>query len=86
MWRKFKRWLVQLLSDGEDDTAKSVKSVIHTNITNTISVDSIMNPTLEQEMELKELIKKRKAAIFNLESLNLRIESLVDDIERIEID
>lgn len=83
MWRKFKRWLVQLLSDDEDD---SVKSVIPTNITNTISVDSIMNPTFEQTMELKELIKKRKTVIFNLESLNLRIESLVDDIERIEID
>lgn len=83
MWRKFKRWLVQLLSDDEDD---SVKSVIPTNITNTISVDSIMNPTFEQTMELKELIKKRKTVIFNLESLNLRIESLVDDIERIEIE
>lgn len=83
MWRKFKRWLVQLLSDDEDD---SVKSVIPTNITNTISVDSIMDPTFEQTMELKELIKKRKTVIFNLESLNLRIESLVDDIERIEID
>ena len=83
MWRKFKRWLVQLLSDDEDET---VKSVIHTNITNTISVDSIMNPTFDQTMELKELIKKRKTVIFNLESLNLRIESLVDDIERIEID
>lgn len=83
MWRKFKRWLVQLLSDDEDDT---VKSVIQTNITNTISVDSIMNPTFDQSMELKELIKKRKTVIFNLESLNLRIESLVDDIERIEID
>lgn len=83
MWRKFKRWLVQLLSDDEDET---VKSVIHTNITNTISVDSIMNPTFEQTMELKELIKKRKTVIFNLESLNLRIESLVDDIEIIEID
>ena len=84
MWRKFKRWLVQLLSDDEEE--ETVKSVIHTNITNTISVDSIMNPTFEQTMELKELIKKRKTVIFNLESLNLRIESLVDDIERIEID
>lgn len=83
MWRKFKRWLVQLLSDGEDEP---IKSVIHTNITNTISVDSIMNPTFEQTMELKELIKKRKTVIFNLETLNLRIESLVDDIERIEIE
>lgn len=84
MWSKFKRWLIELLSDSDSDDR--VKSVINTNITNTISVDSIMNPTFDQSMELKELIKKRKAVIFNLETLNLRIESLVDDIERIEID
>lgn len=83
MWSKFKQWLIKILSDESSVVAKTS---IQNNLTNTVNVESVMNPTFEQTMELKELIKKRKAALFNLESLNLRIESLIDDIERIEIE
>lgn len=83
MWSKFKQWLIKILSDESSVVAKTS---IQNNLTNTVNVESVMNPTFEQTMELKELIKKRKTALFNLESLNLRIESLIDDIERIEIE
>lgn len=83
MWSKFKQWLIKILSD---ESSVIAKTSIQNNLTNTVNVESVMNPTFEQTMELKELIKKRKTALFNLESLNLRIESLIDDIERIEIE